>query len=167
MSAGIDPEELGALAMQLFRERLGLDGQGSGDRRSVELAIAEAKARAELWLGVLDRVERVVDKVLDRIDAKAVTAAAQKALPPPPTPKDDEPEPDVTPLLEALHARPPAPEAAQLLTSWGATAENIDGFLALVRESAPEWAVFLDEDKAWTSSVLDAIKGTPSSGDAG
>lgn len=164
MSVGIDSDELSALALQLFRQRLGLDGKGKDDEaRSLELAIAEAKLRAELWLGVLDRVERVVERVLDRIDQRALGEAARKSLPPKSEPKPDE-EPDVTPLLEALGKRPAVEEAAALLKSWGATADNIDAFVETVRASAPEWAAFLDENPEWTSGVLEAIKGGGSEG---
>lgn len=143
--------------MELLRRRLKVDDDEEGKKLAAVIA-AEADAKTKLWLGVLDRVERVVDKVLDRLDKGAVQAAARKALPEP----EPEPEqPDITPLLDELRKRPPADKAAALLVEWGVHAENVDELVTMVREAAPEWAQFFDAQPEWLASVVEAVKGTP------
>ncbi len=160
MSIQLDDEEIGNLALQLLRDRLKPASADDDDKREARY-LAELKARNELWLGLLDKVERVADKILDRLERKgSVEDAARKHLPPKREAKDDDEDeaPDLGPMLAAIAKRPPVDEAARLLLDNGVTGEVIDLLVDKVRGSAPEWAAFFDDDPEWLTGVVEAVK---------
>lgn len=108
------------------------------------------------WDRILKTVERIADKVLDRLDAAELRRLASTTAPPSKKEAAQLPEGAHAKILMAISKRPPPAEAAELLASVEVTQGNLGAILDQIR-TGPGWTEFLAEDPAWLDAVRSAL----------
>lgn len=161
-----DESDYAALAKRALLDRLNKaddaeEAFGKGMDVGTQLALrkAESEATADRWERIINAAERMVDKVLDRLDASELRRAAT-ATPPPKKEGEKLPEGSHAKILSIISERPPPPEAAKVLSDAGVTQANLPPILDAIRQG-PGWKEFLDEEPGWLESVTALLPPPP------
>jgi len=157
-----DSDDVQQLAMQTLRERIaGTASASEAYNRGIDLGVELAQqraadaARADVWSKVIDAVDRLTDKVLDRLDAAELRAEARKNPPKPAHPEEDVgiPAAGLAEVLGVVSTQPPPMEAAASLAKVGVTQTTWPTVVRHLRAASAEWAEFLDDRGEWVEQV--------------
>ena len=160
-------DDYAALAKRALLDRLDKadsaeEAFGKGMDLGTQLALkkADSDATADRWGRIVEAVERIADKFLDRLDAAELRRAATANPPPKSDATAQLAEGSHAKILGIISERPPVDEAAKVLTEAGVTQENLPAILDAIRQG-PGWTEFLDEQPDWLTAVTAALPSTP------